>query len=384
MRTSPLAHTFPFALAAVALTAVPLAAQAVHHVGPGFHATIQDAVDAAAAGDVVEVAAGVYPSFHVEKALRIVAEPSALVQVVALDNVEIAMQGNDRVHLAGLDVQVDAVTVTGGIFSAERCTIRTRLGTQLQDTIATMRWSSASATDASGVLVDGAELYASEGTFSTAAPSIDHIAHGGVKVLGDSACHLASCVLLGAWPVSASTPWPSVGLLAPTATAANARIWLVDCNFIGGFQPSGVQGPALAVPSVPAPGRVRAHRCQASGFAIGTYSQDLVLGLNTTVDMTIGAPFTMRLLGPTGDPLLLYGGGETLGQYPFSFIEQPVLLFTDMTVVGTLLADAQGASTFTLQVPNVPALHNLLLWWRGVDLGTMPWQLTPPFVTIVQ
>jgi hypothetical protein len=356
----------------------------VHFVGPGAHATIQDAIDAAASGDVVEVAAGVYPSFRVEKALRIVAEPSALVQVHTPDTIEIVVQNSDRVHLAGLDVQANAMRVTGGIVSAERCTIRTGLGMALHDTFMTMRWSSASATDASGVLVDNAQLYASEGTFSTAAPAIDHIAHGGVKVIGDSACHLASCVLIGAWPVSVNTPWPSAAFLAPTATAANARIWLVDCNFIGGYQQSGAQGPSLAVPSVPQPGHVRAHRCTASGLVIGTYSQDDVIGLNTSVDMTVGASFTMSLRGAPGHPLLLYGGGETLGQFAFSFIEQPVLLFTDMTVVGTLLGDAQGVATFTLQVPNDPALHNLMLWWRGVDIGVMPWQLTPPFVTIVQ
>jgi hypothetical protein len=377
-------RTLPLALAAIAATAAAAASQTVYRVGPHALPTIQDAVDAASAGDVVEVAAGVYPSFHVEKALRIVAEPSALVQVDTTDTIAIALQPNDRVHLAGLDVQAQAVTVHGGIVSAERCTIRTGLGVRLRNTIATLRWSSASADSASGVLVEDSTLFASDGTFSTGAPAADHIEHGGVKVLGDSACHLASCVLIGAWCVSAAMPWPSVAFLAPTATAANARIWLVDCNFIGGFQQSGPQGPSLVVPSVPMPGRVRAHRCQASGLVIGAVVLDRVLGVHTSVDMNVGGSFTTRMLGEPGHPLLLYAGGETLGQQPVTFVEQPALVFNDMVVLGTLPGDAQGAATFTINVPNNPALRHLQIWWRGLDLATLPWQATPPFVTIVQ
>jgi hypothetical protein len=62
-------------LMAIAASA-PLAAQTVHRVGPGQpFATIEEAIQAATTGDVVEVLAGNYPAFVLNKALTIRAEP---------------------------------------------------------------------------------------------------------------------------------------------------------------------------------------------------------------------------------------------------------------------------------------------------------------------
>ena len=367
----------------LAIAAVPAVAPAQHHVGNGNLPTIQAAIDAAAPGDVIEVAAGVYPAFHVDKPLTIAAEPSALVQIVTTGVIGLDLQPGHRVHLGGLDIEAGAMTVNGGIVSAERCTLHTDVGLQLTDCVMTMRWSSAGAQNGSGVLVQDAHLHASDSSFSTAAGGGDHIEHGGVKIQGASACHLALCSLLGAWPVTPAKPWPSTGLLAPTATAANARIWLVDCNFIGGYQTSGMQGPALAVPSI-AMSNARAHRCQASGLVIGNLAAGCVLGVHTPTDLQIGSSFTARMLGEPGHPLLLYVGTETLGLVPLPLVEQPALQFADMVVLGTFIANAQGAADFAITVPNNPTLRHLQVWWRGLDLFQMPWQATPAFVTLVQ
>lgn len=366
----------------VALTEVSVA-QTVHIVGNGNYPTMQAAIDAAAPGDIVQVGAGIYPAFQLAKPLTIAAEPSALVQIVTSGSIDFDLQLGDRVHLGGLDIQASAITVHGGIVSAERCTIRTDLGLQLVDCVMTLRWSAAGGQNGSGVLVQDAHLHASDCSFSSAAGGLDRIEHGAVKVIGNSACHLALCSLHGAWPLLPNKPWPSTGLLAPTATAANARIWLVDCNFVGGYQPSGLQGPALAVPSVAA-SRARAHRCQATGIVVGNLELGRVLGVHTPVDLQIGGTFTTRMLGEPGHPLLLYVGTETLGLVPLPLVEQPALQFADMVVLGTILADAQGAADFALTVPNNPSLRHLQVWWRGLDLHTMPWQATPAFVTLVQ
>lgn len=69
-----------FALAL--LLATPLAAQAVLRVGPGGHAQIRDAILAAAPGDVIEVAAGTYLPFTLDKPLTITALPAPPGQIV--------------------------------------------------------------------------------------------------------------------------------------------------------------------------------------------------------------------------------------------------------------------------------------------------------------
>jgi hypothetical protein len=304
------------------------------------------------------------------------------VQIVA-GRVSLDLQTSHRAHLAGLDLDVDAVTITGGIVSTERCTMNTRRGVQLVDCVASMRWSAASGQEASGVKLQNAHLHASDSTFTTAAGGADRITHGGVEIAGTSACHLALCSLFGAWPATAAKPWPSSALLASTAGAANARIWLVDCNFVGGYQASGLQGPSLIAPSVLQP-RARVHRCQATGPVIGTVEQGRVLGVHTPADMQVGTTFTTRMQGDPGDPLLLYAGGETLGLIPFPMVEQPALMFSDMVVLGTILANGQGFADFPLAVPNNPSLRHLQIWWRGLDLVQLPWQATPAFVTIVQ
>lgn len=358
-------------------------AQALHFVGPGHHATIQAAIDAAAPGDLVQIDAGVYAAFTLTKPLTLAAAPSALVQIVSTGSVVLDLQPDHRVHLGGLDIQAHAMTVHGGIVSAERCTLRTNLGTHLTSTVLTMRWSAAGALSGSGILVQDSHLHASDSSFASSAGGVDRIEHGGVKVVGESACHLALCSMHGAWPALPTAPWPSTGFLAPTATGANARIWLVDCHFVGGYQANGMQGPALAVPSV-ATSRARAHRCVAAGIVVGNLPLAPVAGVHTPVDLQIGSTFTTRMLGEPGHPLLLYVGTETLGLVPLPMVEQPALQFADMVVLGAVFADAQGGADFSLTVPNNPTLRHVQVWWRGLDLHELPWQATPAFVTLVQ
>ncbi|MFY9345900.1 MAG: hypothetical protein WAT39_25635 [Planctomycetota bacterium] len=366
-----------------ALLAPVLVAQAVHRVGPGQHATIQSAIDVAAPGDKIEVAAGVYPSFRVGKSLTIAAEPSALVRVVTTSPIDLHLHPADRVHFAGLDIQAAAVNVRDGIISMERCTVQTQTGVRLVGSTLAMRWSSAGASQGSGVFLQDAHLHASDSSFSTAAGGVEWIEQAGVKLVGTSVCHLALCSLYGAWPATATHPWPSTGLLAATATASATRIWLVDCFFVGGYQTGGMLGPALAVPSVAVP-RARANRCQATGPVIGALELGNVLGVHTPVDFQIGTTFTTRMLGEPGHPLLLYAGGEPQGVMWIPLVEQPALAFAGLTVLGAGFANAQGVFDVPLTVPNNPTLRHLQIWWRGLDLLQTPWQSTPAFVTIVQ
>lgn len=360
----------------------PLLAQAVRQVGPGGFPTIQGAIDASAAGDVVLVDAGVYPSFHVGKPLVITAVPSAFVQVVSPQAITIKMQPADRVHLAGLDLQVGAVFVDGGLLSMERCTVRTDRGMQCHQTIATLRWSSAGAVHASGILAVDTELHASDCTFSTAAAGATTIEHGAVKLLGASNCQLALCTLVGAWPTDPFLPWPSVALHASRADATS-RSWLVDCNLQGGFHLAGPQGPSLVAASS-GQARVRLHRTQVSGYAIGNVATGPVLGLHTPVDMQIGSTFLTTMRGEPGHSLVLYVGVDITGAMPLPLLEQVALGFHQLLFLPAAVANAQGTADIPFTTPNDPALRHTVLFWRGLDVSVMPFQAPPLFVTVMQ
>jgi hypothetical protein len=106
--------------------------------------------------------------------------------------------------------------------------------------------------------------------------------------------------------------------------------------------------------------------------------------LRTAVDMQVGAPFNTRVLGEPGHVLFLYVGTNILGPIQVPEVEQPALGFSDLAVIGTVVADAQGAADFPMTVPNNMALRHLPLCWRGLDLSTVPLQASPMFVTVVQ
>ncbi len=361
------------------------AAQAIHRVGLGFAPTIQAAIDAAAPGDVVLIDAGVYPGFAVDKSLTITAVPSALVQVVTAGTVSITLPPSGRVHLGGLDVQAGATSITGGIVSLERCTLRTVTGLRLVGCFAALRWSSALATNGSGVLVKNAHLHASDCTFSTAAGGVTGIVHGAVKIAGVCTCSLSQCNLVGAWPNTVLLPYPSVALHVAAVSAATERVWVDDCSLIGGFSPTGQLGPAVLSPASPAPAPLRLHRCAIAGAIKGAVNVGPVTGLRTSVDMQIGATFTTTMLGEPGHLLILYLALDILGPGQVPQVEQPALGLIGLEILGFALADAQGTASFPVAVPNNVALRHLPVWWRGIDLlPVLPWQATPAFVTVVQ
>lgn len=368
-----------------ALLALPttLAAQATHRVGPGFHPDIQSAVDAAAPGDIVEIAAGVYPSFGVGKPLTIVNEPSALVQVVTTGAVTFTLQPQDRVVLAGLDIQAHTLTIDGGVVSSERLTVRTDVGLVMSHCTLTMRWCAAGATLGSGVLLIDAHLHASDSSFSTAAGGLGDIELGAVRVVGNSACCLSSCSLIGAWPAAGGHAWPSAALHVTDALGSQ-RTWLVDCTLTGGFLFTGMQGPAVAAPALPAIAPVRFHRCQFAGPVFGAVAFGRVIGTTTPVDMTIGSTFVMTARSEPGTPLLFYTGIDALGPVQIWELEQPAFLFIDTFLFPIVVANAQGIGTLPFPIPNQPNLRNISLWWRCLDLSAPLLQGTPPFITVVQ
>ena len=63
-------------------------------------------------------------------------------------------------------MQANAITFTGGLVSAERCTLRTTRTLMVSDGIALLRWSAAGSLQGNGITVRNGHLHASDSTFS--------------------------------------------------------------------------------------------------------------------------------------------------------------------------------------------------------------------------
>jgi hypothetical protein len=246
----------------------------------------------------------------------------------------------------------------------------------------TMRWSAAGGMNGSGVSLQNAHLHASDCTFSTAAGSQSDRRHAAVKIEGTGHCQLSACTLIGAWPGTVLTPLPSPALDVTAMVAPGVRVWLVDVTFVGGLATTGI-GPAIEAPRR-APAIVRQHRGTTFGAVNGVIANGPVPGLQTSIDMHVGGTFTTRMLGEPGHPLLLYAGSDIFGPFGIGEVEQPALGFFHTAILGTLPGNAMGHADFPFVVPNSLALRHVVLWWRGLDLATWPWQATPAFVTVVQ
>ncbi|MFT4513094.1 MAG: hypothetical protein ACI89X_003511 [Planctomycetota bacterium] len=359
-------------------------AQSVVRVGAGYYPTIQAAIQAAAPGGVVLIDAGIYEAFTVGKPLTITAQPSALVQILSLGTVSISLSPFEACNLAGLDIEVASMTVAGGVCSAERCTIRTTTGLEVSNSMLALRWSSVWASHGSGLHLQNGILHASEGTFATAAGSSPSNVRAALDIDGVSQCSLSECTLSGAWPNTVQEPDASAALDVTGIQANTERAWLLDCSLFGGFDTAGNVGPALRAPALPAPAPIRLHREVALGAIDGAVTYGPVVGMRTTVDMSIGASFTSTMTGDPGTHHLFYAGTGLAGWVQLPHVEQLAFGLFNTVIFGLVPANAQGDADYTFVVPNNPNVRHAVVWWRAVDVFAVPWQVTPAFVTVVQ
>lgn len=389
------------------LAAVPslLPAQAVLQVGPGGFAQIHQAAAAAQPGDVIEVATGSYQPFLLVKPLTIRPQPGARVVVPATYLVQMTFAPpagsvtkvagieflNPYPYLFGTETRVD-----GGIVWFEDCIFESPpiyqsggLSVRNADVVLRNcilvghRWgSSAAGVENPGLLVQNGHVAASHCRFFGSRTSLETSGNGGAGVLvQDATAHLVDCELVGgtAGMWLANPPGPGLQV------AGASTVWLADCVVRGGDNVFGVGGIGiLNLASAP----VRFARTTIAG------------GTGTTGNGAVssGALLTTPLLGAAGPGESLVRGqpwsvdyrtepfwpigvclGLTLQRHVEPGVDQPVWLpVGGCLALALLVADAQGAASFSTTVPSGPALLGASLFVEAVSGVQLPLQTSPP------
>ncbi|HTM00784.1 MAG TPA: right-handed parallel beta-helix repeat-containing protein [Candidatus Omnitrophota bacterium] len=150
-------------LLALALTAVaPRDAEARRRLVPRQHKTLQAAIDAAAPGDTIRVAPGVYPGpFSVTKPLALVGESGAEKTILdGRDSVRVLrIEGTSGVTVTGFTIRRGHSNSGGGIYCLRDSTV------QIAECAFTGNWESAiSIWDSQGVAVSGCTLRENKGS----------------------------------------------------------------------------------------------------------------------------------------------------------------------------------------------------------------------------
>jgi len=350
----------PLALSACTFAGA-LAAQSVHLVGPGGFPTIQAAVDAAAADDVVHVQSGTYFSFTVTKSLRIRAlGPVTLgTSILQPGHVVVQAPAGATVDLVGFDIM--SMTVTSGRATLDTCTVRN--GTRVQNASLHLQ-SCVLYGGAHSLLATQADVTAVQSTFfgSTTTFLVD----GPLIDLDGSRFHASACH-------TSSTTLFQLVMLCVRATNGS-RAWFADGSI--GFTPAG-HCPL----QVSADSQVRIDRTTYSAApGCPQPTAGPLLGVQRSSPLRLGQTFQTTFQGEPNAFVVLYAS-PFLGTVDFGpLLEQPSWLDDQNSfLVTVLLADAAGQATVSFPIPSGPGIADLTLWLKGLSGFTLPLQVSPPF-----
>lgn len=346
-----------------------LAAQTVHRVGPGGFAQIRDAIVAAAAGDVIEVAAGTYFAFTLDKPLVISAlpaPPGQIVQVVGMTMVtpsitELRPPAGTRafvtnVHFRNMWMNYwqHSVRVTRGTVCFEECTFEgaydvyepalrvQNAAVQMRHCLALGAFNLATATPAS-IVATNSDVFAADcivlGGDLTHKPGSD----GGNGIdATDTRLHLVRTDVV-AGNSNGIACINNMGGGHGVRLIGNSTAWLADCTVRGG-----------------------AGFCQAGGDALRNLTTVPVQLARTTLTPGTGTPPGVASVGPTAPAPLLGLTGGTVGLargqawqvnyrtepfWPIAVLLAPdVLVQSSPLVAERLLLPLDSATTFALLV----------------------------------
>lgn len=384
-------------------SASPVTAQTVHHVGPGNILQIGAAVAFASPGDIIEVATGNYRAFTCDKAVTIVAEPGAQVEVYpdfgfGVPPTLFQLPAGQVARVRGLHfhsisfIQISEVHVLSGTVAFEECRWTGAL-TMAQ----TLLVQNAACWLRDCELVVGATAFANPAVraISAQVAAVDCLMQGsdllpdgsfgagaGVDAT-NSAVHLTRCTVSGGVTYIFSCFYPAGDAVR---TDRGDWTWISDSSLQGGnaFCALGGGGAALRNTSTTAVKLSRNTLVGGTGGAsvnvvVGPTAPGQLVGLAAAAPQPLlGAPYLVDYLAEPNETLFVFASLDLQPLLPSVSQEATWLPVNGYVCVAALPADSAGLATFTTNVPNAPSLKHQGIWLHAAALTSGPWRVSAP------
>lgn len=403
---------------AVLLVLATLApAQTTRTVGAGGLPTIQAAIDASAPGDLIEVLAGTFPPFRVDRPLTITAAPGAVVDVATptFQDAGTSFAATSGVtHVSGLRFRnpvpfwsANQVSVTSSVVSFTDCVfeahthsfqgalvVRTS-GVRLERCTLLGSGGPTNSIAANAGAAAGNALWAwrswvtaSDCLFHCGLQNWDFPGHPGAGVLCEgSALHLVRCTALGPTnsPLTCNFYIGGDGVRIVSAL----QVSIADCNLFGGNGHCGTAGHGLANLSATP---VLIARTTTTGGAGGTPGQGVVgstlsaplLGLaRPTVPLALGQTWSAGWQTTPGGFMAIALSVDLQPQND-PRVTQRFWLPAGAVALSPLFADAAGVAALAFAVPNAPALRGRTMFAHGFAPNGNLLEAAPPVGGVIR
>lgn len=367
----------------VLLFAAPLAAQTVRTVGAGQpYPDIASAIAASSAGDIVQVTAGTYGAFTLNKALLVRAEPAGAVVTVFGGTSQpcyFELPAGQSATVEGIDLMTIAYVrpPAGAAAAGAMAFVGTDIeyGLTVQDANAVLRGCVVNGFGTALELTGGGAATATQCSFLGRQASWLPNPNG-VRAGDSSTLQLGNCQVRGGTN-------GFHGILAVgngAVVSGTARTWFVDTDVAAWSQ--NVIACAAVVNTSTAPvvferGSAVDNLGNPNSF-VGPVANDLVLGLTSTDQMQVGQPFAIDFRTRPGYPVFVHATFFLQAPTSYQILAQPEWGFVPNSIyLGSLVADAQGLAPYSVVIPNLPFLHDMQLWFCGWSATELPVQLAP-------
>jgi hypothetical protein len=394
------------------LLAVSLEAQSVHLVGAGGFAQISDAIAVAMAGDVIEVTAGNYLPFTLEKALTIRGRPGPLigVQSSTYATTRLRPPAGTMATISRIEFRSPATRIStmetrierGTVF-CEECLFEASAllgagGLTVENATAVLRRcvlvgngvaAGVAGTYNAGLVCNNAQVFASDCWLRGSDTSFDSYGGGGEGArVSASVAQFVRCTIEGGNQRHAWANPPGRGV----ATVGATMLWLADCTVLGG---AGASAPgAIGLHhSATAPAQLARSSITggpntsggSSGAAIvGATVAAPLLGLGAaTMPLVRGSPFSISYRTQPNWPILVFVATDLQVRDDPLFAE-PVLLAGTPGVLAILVADGNGDAVYQTTVPALPALPHARFFVEAVSGVAVPLHTSPPLGGVVR
>jgi hypothetical protein len=394
--------------------AAPALAQTVWTVGTGGFTQIGPAVAAAAAGDVIEVAPGVYDPFTLDKALTIAALPGGPVSIMhvaatPLPTLLLRPPVGTVACLRGIEVHnpwsftlpfwAVATVVDRGTVCFEDCRFEGwgawwANGLQVQNASAVLLRCSAigfgvatsnpGGAFGTGLRCTNAQVEAVDCWFHGSDDSNDSFAGCGVLAQA-STLHLVRCLVEGGSDLEFLTNGPATGIYSD----GGGRVWLADCTVRGGSA-FGNNNPAATGIYNAGPQPIELDRTTITGGTsqppygpappiVGPAVVAQLLGLGAvTQPLNLGQPYTIAYRTQPGWPVAVLAATD-LASTAVPLVVEPVLLpVGGAWTTAFLIADGNGDAVYTRTMPGNAALRHARLFLQAFTGLSIPLRTAPP------